>query len=317
MAQSTDFTSAEAFRDYVQTFAPDLIARAFYGFRTAQVVTTHDNVKGKLTLTELQLGTLVRRWNKTFNPVAGTLVFEPRHLDVSAARAEMSIVPQEFESSYLGYARQSSFNQVEPLPFEGFIMMKWAEKMMMEVEDAVWRGEDNGGSTATDPLIDIMDGFLTLIADDQAGASVLNATTTPGGSVTVTNVVKLIEDMHQTLDPIYQEMPVGIFVSPAIWHLYQVAYREEYGKYTGLDLGEGRMKLDFANATLIRTPGMGSSERIVITPVDNLHIGYDGLIGENMNFEKDHRALDYWHDFKIGCQIGILDPAIMAINDLA
>lgn len=317
MAVSTKFTDVEAFRDYVQQFAPDLIGQAFYSGRTMQLATNHDGVKGKLTLTQLILGNMVRRWDKTFSPVADTLEFTPRHLDVEECRVELQIVPQQFEQSYLGYARQASFNNIQPIPFEGYIMMKVMAKTMQEVENALWQGEAAGSPASTDILSAVIDGFLTIIADDQAlGSPVLTPVTTSGGAITTTNAIELLEDMWDALDPAYQDLPVGVFVSPAVWKKYQVAYREGYGKYTD-GTEPGRMKLDFCDAELIRTPGLGTSERVVMTPVENLHIGYDGLVGETMNFEQEHRALDFWWDFKLGCQIGLYTPGVIVINDLA
>lgn len=316
MAVSTKFTDVQAFRDYVQDFAEQLIGKAFFKASTLNMITNHDGVKGKLTLTELILGDLIRRWNATFAPVADTLEFTPRHLDVEAARLELQIVPQQFEESYLGYARRASFNNVEPLPFEGYIMMQVMAKAMQEIETAIWQADPAGAPAATDALIDVISGFLNIIADDQAGAAVLTPVTTSGGAITTSNVITLIESMWDGLDPAYQDMPVGIFVAPHVWKKYQVAYRENYGKYTD-PIQNGRMKLDFCDAELIRTPGMGSSSRVVMTPIDNLHVGYDGLQGESMNFEQNHRALDYWWDFKLGCQIGIYAPGVVVINDLA
>lgn len=318
MAQSTDFSLAEALQDYTLQYADEFIGKSFYGFQTAQSATIHDGVKGKLLLTEMILGSLVSRWKKNFSPIANTIQFSPRELDVTAVTLELQIYPQEFEASYLGYKRAASFNNQEVMIQEAWIMMKIAEKRAQEIENAIWRGEAAAVPASSDLLIACIDGFLTIIADDQAAVTpVLTPFATPGGSLTANNVIATIEGTWDLLDASYKDLPTECYVSPDVWAMYQRAYREEYGKYTALDVASGRVQLDFANCTIVRTPGMGTSSRIVITPRENLHIGYDGLVGENFNIEKNHRAIDMIHDFKIGVQIGMLQQGIIAINDLA
>ena len=317
MATSTNFTDVVALRAYVEKFAPDLIARGFYGNRTAGLITGHEGVKGKKIMNLLTLGTLGRRYNKTFSAPADTLAFAPRELVVEAGKFEFSFVPQEFESSYLGMFRTKTFNDSDEIPFEAYIMQKVMEKQAEEIENAMWRGVKAGSPATSDTIDMIFDGFLQIIADDQAEVTpALTAYTTPGGAVTANNVIEVLEGMWDTLDAAYQDMPIGIFVNPKIWSWYQRAYRNDYSKYSE-SMQTGRIKLDFCDGEIIRTPGMGTSQRIIMTPVDNLHYGYDGIDdATTFNIEKDHRQIDYWADFKIGVQVGLLVDGVMAVNDL-
>jgi hypothetical protein len=194
-------------------------------------------------------------------------------------------------------------------------MNKVMEKKAQEIEDAMWRAVAAASPASTDELSELFDGYLQLLTD-AVTAGDITPVATPGGSITQSNVVELIESMWDTLDAAYQDLPIGVFVNPKIWSMYQRAYRNDYSKYTD-SMQTGRMKLDFCNGEIIRTPGMGTSNRILMTPVDNLHYGYDGLDDATVfNFEKDHRELHYWSDFKIGVQIGILEDGVVAVNDL-
>lgn len=317
MTPSTDFTDVAAYRAYVEKFAPELITRGYYSNRTAQLVTAHDGVKGKKVLTILTLGTLGRRWSKAFNPPAGTIGFTPRELVVEAAKFELGFVPQEFESNYLGQFRRQGFNDSDFIPFEGFIMNAVMAKQAAEIEAGMWRAEKANVAADTDTLMMIHDGYLTKLAKDQAlGTPKLTAYTTPGGAVTQNNVVEVLEGMWDRLDPEYQDMPIGIFVNPKIWSWYQRQYRNDYSKYTE-SMQTGRIKLDFCDGEIIRTPGMGTSQRIVMTPLENMHYGFDGLDeAYAFNFEKEHREVHYWSDFKMGVEFGIMEDGVMVINDL-
>lgn len=317
MTPSTDFTEVEAYRDYVEKFAPELITRGFYGNRTAQMVTPHEGVKGKKILTTLTLGTLGRRWSKAFNPPAGTMAFAPRELVVEAGKFEHGFVPQEFESNYLGQFRTKTFNDSDMIPFEGFIMNSVMAKQAQEIENSMWRAVKAVSPADSDTLLMIHDGYLQKIKEDQDSVSPnLDAYTTPGGAVTRNNVIEIMEGMWDMLDADYQDMPMVIFCNPQIWSWYQRAYRDDYSKYTE-SMQTGRIKLDFCDGEIVRTPGMGTSQRIIMTPLENMHYGFDGIDDANtFNFEKDHREIHYWADFKMGVEFGLLQQGVMAINDL-
>ena len=317
MTPSTNFTDVAAFQAYVQTFGPQLISRSFYGNRTAQLVTPHEGVKGKKNLTILTLGTLGRRWNKAFAPVAGTLKFTPRELVVEKGKFELGFVPQEFEDSYLGQFRKGTFNNSDEIPFEGYIMNDVAAKQANEIENSMWRAVKAVSPADTDTLMMIHDGYLEKIRKDLAsGTPHLTPVATPGGAITQNNVIDLMESMWDRLDADYQDMPMGIFCNPKIWSWYQRAYRNDFTKYTD-SMKTGRIKLDFCDGEIIRTPGMGTSQRVVMGPVENMHYGYDGLDdATTFNFEKDHREVHYWADFKMGVEFGLLEDGVMVVNDL-
>lgn len=313
---SISYSDLQAYRDYAEIIAPEFLSKAYYGNQTASLVVGHDGVKGKKILTQMILGVLGRRYEKTFAPVADTINFKPRVLEVNAAKFEFGFAPQDFESTYLADLKRTGFDDTNNLPFQGFIMMKIAEKMAQEIEDAMWRGEIPGTTANTDVLTQVIDGYLELVKDAITAAD-LTPVVTPTGAWTTTNIITTLEAMWDTLDPQYQDMRISVFVSPALWKLYNVAYRENYGKYTD-NTQSGRMKLDFCNAELIRTPGLGTSNRVIMTPLDNMHYGYDDVNDvSSLNFEKDHRELHFWSDFKFGVQFGFLEDGIVAVNDLA
>jgi len=313
---SITYSDLQAYRDYAEIISPDFLSKAYFGNQTAGLVVGHDGVKGKKILTQMILGELGRRYEKTFAPVADLINFKPRTLEVNAGKFEFAFAPQDFESTYLADLKRTGFDNTNELPFQGFMMMKIAAKMAQEIEIAMWQAKIPGTIANTDVLTQIIDGYLELVTVAIA-ASDLTPTAVTGGAFTTSNIIPTIESMWDTLDAVYQDMPIKVFLAPHLWKLYNVAYRENYGKYTD-NAQSGRMQLDFCNAELIRTPGMGASNRIVMTPLDNVHYGYDDVdIASSLNFEKDHRELHFWSDFKMGVQFGFLEDGIVAVNDLA
>lgn len=317
MAVSHNLTDVNAYQGFVREYSQDMIARSFYGNKTAAIATPHSGVKGKKVLTVLTLETLGRRWGKTFAPPANTLKFTPRELVVERGKFELQIDPQDYYDNYMGEFMRGTFNSTDDFPFASYVMGKVAEKKSQEIEAAWWRGDKAASPASTDPLTSVIDGWLTIITDDlAAGTPKLTPVVTSGGSLTTSNVIGTIEAMYDQLDANLQDLDFGVFVSPKVYSLYQRAYRD-ISKYTD-NAQRGRMKLDFCDGELIRTPGMGTSSRIVMTPKENLHYGFDGLDDPQVfNFEKNHRSLDYWSDFLFGVNFGLFEQGWIVVNDLA
>lgn len=321
MAQSVTLTDVAAYLAYVQDYREDLVIRAFYGPKTAQFATVREGIKGRETLTRLKFvsGKAVA-WKSDFSAASGALTMHPRHLDVVAIKRDLSFVPQEFEATYLGYVRRQGQNPGEDLPFQGYILQTLLSGHAEELDAALWQAEAAGSITpGTTPMVQCFDGFLTVITDEIAGGGIPGAAVipTPGGALTQSNIVGLLEDMWMALGAAYKEMPVDVYLSWANFQMYQQAYREDYGFNFG-STQNARVTLDFSqNAQLIPMPGMGTSDRIIMTPRGNLNIGYDWSGDNDMfEFEKNKRAMDFWMDFKVGTQIQQIDETALIVNDL-
>ncbi len=141
--------------------------------------------------------------------------------------------------------------------------------------------------------------------------------TTPGGAISTTNIVELVESMWMALGNGYKEMPVDVYLSWQNFQRYQQGYRETYGYNFG-NTKDARVSLDFSqNAQLIPMPGMGTSDRIIMTPRGNLNIGYDAIGDDKMfEFEQSKRQMDFWMDFKVGVQVAQIDESGLIVNDL-
>lgn len=319
MPLSVNLTDVASYLAYVQDYHDELITRAFYSPRTLQYSTPHEGVKGKKTLTRLKVATgKAVAWKSDFVAATDAVSMHPRHLEVAAIKRDLSFTPQDFEATYLGRFRQQGQNAGEDLPFEGFIMQAILDGHAEELESALWQAVKAGSVTpGTTPMAQCFDGFLQIIADEIT-ATTVTPVTTPGGAITTTNIVELLESMWAELGAAYKEREVFIFLSWANFQKYQQGYRETYGVNSNWNPREALMTLDFSmNAKLVPMPGMGSSDRIVMTPRGNLHVGYDDFGDTSMfQFEKSKRQMDFWMDFKVGCQIAQIDEGALIVNDL-
>jgi len=321
MATSATLTDVAAYLDYVQDYRPDLVIRAFYGPKTTQFATVREGLKGRETLTRLKTvsGKAVA-WKSDFSAAAGAVTFHPRHLDVVAIKRDLSFVPQDFEATYLGFVRKQGQNPGMDLPFEGYILNSILSGHAEELDSAFWQAVKAGTVTpGTTPMDQCFDGFLQVIADEISGGGIdgSQVVVTPGGAISTTNIIELLESMWMALGNGYKEMPVDVYLSWENFQRYQQGYRETYGYNFG-NTQNARVSLDFSqNAQLIPMPGMGSSDRIIMTPRGNLNVGYDAIDDDKMfQFEQNKRAMDFWMDFKVGVQIAQIDEAGLIVNDL-
>lgn len=316
MSASISFTAATAYKAYVEKFSSDLIFLLFHKFKTGSLIRPHEGVKGQEVLTEFLLGDIVQRWSKTFDPLDDAMDFVPRVLKVVPAKVDLQIFPQEFEQSYLGMARRPGFN-VDDLPFEAFILMKIIEKVQEQLETAVWQGVETGAPGAGDPLTDLFDGFLQKIADAIVATDVTAVAT---GAITASNAVASLEAMWNALPAAYKEAEMTFFTPYPIYQHYLTNYRTDFGKYTGMSESgiPQRVRLDFGNGWIVPIAGMGNSGRVLLTQAENLRYGYD--LQDDMStitIEKNHRALDFMMDFKIGVEFGMLKDGPVVVNDQA
>lgn len=320
MSLSANLTAAAAYRDYVQDFQDELIIKAFYANKTNSLATVLEGIKGRRTLTRLKIAAnQAVAWAAGFSPASNAAVFSPRHLDVVPIKRDLSFIPQEFEATYLGYMRQRGQNPGTDLPMEAYILDAILKTHTEELETALWTGVKAGSVVAgTTPMNQCFDGFLKIItagilATDIPAGQVI---ATPGGAILSTNIVALLETMWNALGAGYKSEQVMIFMSWANFQKYQQGYRTDFGKYVSTNKDE-TTTLDFSqNAILVPMPGMGASNRLVMTPAKNLYVGFDDMNDQMFNFEAVKRSMDFWLDFKVGCQIAQLDDGALIVNDL-
>ncbi len=311
---------AIAFQDYVRTYADDLFCEMFYGFKTADLAQIHEGIKGEKVITQLEVGdNLTRRWGKAFAPVANAAAFKPRILKTVLNKVDFEIVPQQYESSYLGALRKKGQNPGD-WPYAAYVMEKMMGKLMQEFETAVWQGVEEASPADGDFLRQTFDGYLQIIVEALAAGDINAVVTGPSTSVDIIADLRLM--WAQVLTP-YKEGGVDILMSYQLYDVYRIAYKDAYkvdpayiqitdAGYRGVEyeLGNG-------NTRIIPINGLAGSNRIIMTPRENLVIGIDSPTDTQFNVKDDIRVLQFWMDFRMGVQILLQKNGILVVNDQA
>lgn len=315
---SLNHSYAQSFQDYVRTYADQLFCEMFYGFKTSDLAKTYEGIKGEHVITQLEVGeNLARRWAKSFDPATDAATFKPRVLKTVLNKVDFSVVPQQYEQSYLGAWRKKGQDPTD-WPFAAYVMEKILAKLMQEFEVAVWQGVEETTPSAGDYLRQTFDGYLEIIKDALTAGDI-NAVAT--GAINASNIISKLRDMWAVVLSQYKENGTDILMSYALYDVYRIAYKDAYkidpayiditnSGYRGVtfELGNG-------NTRIIPVNGMAGSSRIVITPRENLTIGIDSASDVMFRVKEDIRELQFAMDFRMGAQILMQKDGILVVND--
>lgn len=320
MANGIDFSAVVAYKDFVEEFADSLFSDIFYGFSSANFAMSHVGVKGKKVLTELLIkDNLARRWSA---PVVGTenTAYSPEVLEVVTNKIEHSVIPQEFEGSYLGFMRQQGQSSSD-YPFQAYVLGKLIEKLAQEMEDAFWQGVASGSPATTDFLRQTFDGVLKQVTDAITATDLTPVVT---GVATEANIIQILRDMWKVVSTVDKRNGIDIYMSYVDYDILRTAIKDTYKvdpAYVEINTSdyEGMFfELGARNTRIIPVPGMGSSRRIFMHRPGNLHYGVDAPDEwRNFEFQKHFRQLYFWSDFNMGVKVTQLRDGIAVVNDQA
>lgn len=311
MSASVDFSALD--QECAQ-FAPTLFAEALVGMESAKVMTVKPGVKDQLTLTEMSIGSVVKGWSKTFNPVSGAIELKPRILQVRMGKVDIEIYPEELRQSWLGMMMKPGVNQ-DDLPFERFILQQLGAKIQEELElEAIYNGVRSVGTPTN--AGELFDGFGKLLDDAVGGGDVTETVT---GAITSSNALDAVRTLWEAASPRLKRTKSRLYVSDEVYLMYCQDYQSTVGSLpynTSFDKvfvdGSG------GRCEITPVPSMGGSQRMLMTPEWNLVIGTD-LVGDTnkINYDRELRSLRFAIDFAFGVQFGIVNDNVMVINDQA
>lgn len=289
----------------------DIVTQAFVEDDFVRKFDLQLGITNQRPMPNLTVGELSKPFaDGSFDPNADTLAFDARILTVEHAKADLLIKPYELYNTWLGLSKTPGFDPKE-LPFEKFILDTIAKKIRDEVHlQMIYNGVKAAGTTP----VDVMDGFLKLVADE---ITATNLTPVVTGAITVSNAVDSVEAMYDQLGSAYKKMG-GVFrMSDTLSNLYKRNYRNAYGANTNYDEFD-RMKVDGTNWVIEPDYGMEGSGRIIATPKDNFTLGMD-LESDisDMEIQIFERSLKILTDYSIGAQFKEVNDNALVVNDQA
>jgi hypothetical protein len=316
MANSVDNSELIALRNYVEVQREDVMEMTLRGFASERHFVLYTGVTGELLMEWRDIDKVIYPWANAFSATADQVSRHPVRVKNYFQKAEMTISPKEDFRHYKGYLT-STKQDAASYPFARWAMEKAAKKANTQKEfDQVWTGDQ--ADPATDAS-EIMNGLVTIVADDQAETTPILAPVTTG-ALNVGNIIAAVEQMDDAIDEEYRTEDYLLRVSPKNFKLYRRAYRAASGFDPMNPDTDARdeILLDGSGTKLVSCPGMRGSDRMILTPRSNTYIAVDmesdNEVWEFQALYRDiHAYLDHW----FGVGFLIFDPRILYINDQA
>lgn len=299
-----------------------IIQDLYLELMNSEYVTEYDGVSDELPLPKITMQNIVKPADDVnFVPTANAIGVGARILKVRQWKVDLLINPNALVKTWLGFAKQKGTAQTK-IPLEQYIVMHIVSKIADDIRrEALFRGTYNASGTTPGA---IMDGWLKLVADAITATTITPIVT---GAITSSNVIDKLLLVHDGLDEAYKSSRTFMPVNPTI---FDWAVRR-YNPVTNASIVAGdikslmndqgllvRMPLAGTNTMLVREPGLGTSQRVMVSLKDNFGVGYDAASDVNqLRFQEFDRSIKVLGDGKIGVQFAQLDNKAIRVNDQA
>jgi hypothetical protein len=320
MASSLDFSALPAkLKDYALSDNYQILTRLLVdglGFTSyMQMLLGNDEIP----LSEMVIGDILQPGNKdTFAPIDNAIKFKARIGKVRPCKVDLQFKPTQianFWKSYLGKIARSTPESPYDVPFEAFLLDQIIKKAQENLRmKAVFKGVYNAAGTTP---ADTMTGLLALVAAAITDLSLPAAQISTGAAITASNAVdevrKVIDKVYQV--PAYTNMPMIMLIAPENKWYYEQDYQATFGALpynTSFD----KPAIEGTNIRFQAEPGMSGSDRLIVTPEENLFWLVDDEQRQNtLEVEKALRNLNLMMDFNAAPDFGIAE--LIWCNDQA
>lgn len=299
--------------DHVLENKADIFSRIVNGSLPSWMTPIAD-VTDKVPLVEMLVGDILQPGGKsTFNPTDGAVQFKNRFLQVRAGKADLQFTQdqlQQLRKSWLGFMAKEKASgktaDVYYIPFEEYIMMKVTERFIKNIREAIIKGTYNASGTSK---LDVMDGLLTIVADDITATNIPAANVFAGAAITTSNAeAQFVGVAEKTLlDEEYAAAEMVLLCSPNNKYKYEVNYRANHGSLP-YNQSFDQQKIPGTNITLFAVPELTGSNRLIVGPKDMFCLGYDDLNrASQITIEKEKRNINVLMDIELGVNYAIAE----------
>lgn len=227
---------------------------------------------------------VVQQFTPKWTP-GGKAAFKPMVIKNYRHKINFPIIPAEVVDSYMLklYEEDKAPDQM-PLTLyiwnellQPAILQDIEMRMIYKGKFIDHSGTQNTNSPATPPE-DSMDGIETVIVEAKAAGNTGMHFFRPNSNFDFQveadagnweGILKFVSDYVAWLSPWYKTTKMNLFLSPDWLRIYQVAYKEVWGKNSGQDGDFGTLRVDFSNQMLAAPDGMYNSKIMYCTPLQN------------------------------------------------
>lgn len=296
-----------AVQDHVREYGRDIFEDVLLGFDSAQFFHVEDGIKGTKVLTDFSVvGNMLSNWRKDYEDNPDAFKFTPSEISTYMGDWQFSIIPAEYESSYLGMFRRKG-QKVEDIPFLTYCMNGAVMKAKTELNEAIFWGKRD--PSVTGDFKKIFDGIGTIIGKMKTAGTL---TETALGTPDASNILAHEKALYLSLHPAVRKQPLYLHMGTELGMIHDEAYFEKFKNATA---GGGNPYSWMRNITIARHDALTGDE-MALTPQNNFVMAVDDESDmSNINVREKGKGFWYWADYRIGAQIRHKNPKYLAVND--
>lgn len=320
MAQAIDLTElSAALGDYFRENRREIFQDMFYDPMLGERFDLMDEVTDEVPLNwvDVDLEVLPGHDKRDFSPQNDVIQFGTEILKTRECKVDLEIIPSELHRTWLGDYKKPGSNLWD-LPFEEYIFTSISKSAMEKMYlNAIHRGTYNAAGTTTAAT---MNGFLKLIADAITATKLTPVTT---GVISSSNIITSVEAMCDAIGNEYENLTDWeLKVSKSLFDMYWKKRRELYPSliepYRGNTGLVESLPIEGYNVRLVKDIGLGSSQRMILTPKRNMVVGFDAASDVNkFEVQKNRRVMEVMLDFKYGAQFRRIKDGLLIVNNQA
>lgn len=304
-----------ALNAYAGAYEQSLFSTLRNGADIINDLTVIPSIKNTLKLTKLSIGDGSCAYREAFDSADDDLSYSGRDLTVELLKRDILVNPLKYRNTWMSQVMREGVN-LDDLPFAAFVAEQTALKIAQELNDQAYLAKKGDGST----LAKSFDGLGTIIASAiESESKVASSGLVPiaTGEITSSNAVSKFELMMKAMPAAYRRAGFNLYCSYDLFDKYNDDYRERFKKnYESNEKGVYFIDNTAKKVQLVPASWMGSSQRIIATPKENLLVGVDGLGDiDHIHTDVELELLKWRWLFAIGFQIRDLEA--IKVNDRA
>jgi hypothetical protein len=223
-------------------------------------------------------------------------------------KVDLTFTPTQILGFYKSYLGKVAGKKIDPyeIPFEQFILDMVIKAAQRDIRvSALFKGVYNPSGTAA---ADTCDGLGTKVTNE-LGTNIPSGNASTGAAVTAANaydeVNKIVEIVYA--NPDYRDVPMVCLLSPTNMKHYNDDYKSTFGALP-YNTEYGKQKIDGTNITFKEEVGLTGSDRIIITPQENLFwITNEEAVTNGIIVERRQRNIDILMDINCAPEFGIAE----------
>lgn len=287
--QTTNLDSA--LKNYVDGSREELVSNAIFSAKSTRLMSLQTGVKNVTPLVRMENDVVFQDGSNCGFNASGSTAFTNRNLTPAFIKVNMSWCDKDLLKTWAAHLVSVGAGR-ETMPFEEKIVSNLTEKIGAELEKLIWQGDKTNGTGN----MALMDGFLTLMADD------ITNTVIPAANVQQKGTDKVYERALK----LFNAIPSNIADKTVILMgtdnframVSEILLANNYNLV--VDYNENyELTLPHTNIKVYGVAGLDSTDWIVATPAENLYYGVDA--------EDDAEVFDLWYSkddklFKFDCE---------------